>query len=163
MLMMLSYQSVVYGWLGRILVFSSSRVAWLVINIGRTDLETRGGNSFHALQSSTIFGRRRFEYPIFRRLLSRWNSLSVTPMYSRPARNVQIRDMFWFTVIIPLIPTFLLSHSSLLCSNDYRQYHLVFSYPIDASPDVVHLVVDFVEQDGSGLVTGITSLFGIVH
>ncbi|KAK0217535.1 hypothetical protein EDD85DRAFT_961936 [Armillaria nabsnona] len=36
---------------------------------------------------------------------------------------------------------------------------LLVSY--GASPDVICLIVDFVEQDGFGLVTGITSLFGI--
>ncbi len=87
----------------------------------------------------------------------------MIPVYSRPARNVQIRDMFWFTVIIPFIPTFLLSHPSLIFSNGYRSCLLVFSYPIAVSPDLVPcLVVDFVEVDEFGLVTGITSLFGIV-
>ncbi|PBK64875.1 hypothetical protein ARMSODRAFT_454514 [Armillaria solidipes] len=38
----------------------------------------------------------------------------------------------------------------------------IASYLICASPAVVCLIVDFVEQDGFGLVTGISSLFGIV-
>ncbi len=81
----------------------------------------------------------------------------MIPVYSRPARRY-----VWFTLIMAFIPTFLVSHLSLLCSNDCRACPLVFPYPIDASPDVIRLIVDFVEVDGFGLVTGITSLFGIV-
>ncbi|PBK84267.1 hypothetical protein ARMGADRAFT_1088497 [Armillaria gallica] len=160
---------VLYGLWGRTLVFSSIRVAQLNINIGRTNLETRGDTHTTLAKVPSadldlpVFERRRFKYPIFGDFLSRYHGLAVIPVYSRPARNVQIRDMFWFTVIIAFIPTFLLSHPSLLLSNNYKPCPLVFSYPIGASPDVVHLAVDFVEQDGFGLVTSITSLFGIVH
>ncbi|PBK81294.1 hypothetical protein ARMGADRAFT_1091441 [Armillaria gallica] len=70
--------------------------------------------------------------------------------------------MIWFSVIIPFIPTFLLphpSHSSLPFSHDYKSCPLVLLYLIGASPAVVRLLVDFVEQDGSGLVIGICFLF----
>ncbi|PBK81290.1 hypothetical protein ARMGADRAFT_1091438 [Armillaria gallica] len=70
--------------------------------------------------------------------------------------------MIWFTIIIPSIPTFLLphpSHPSLPFSHDYKSCPLVLLYLIGASPAVVRLLIDFVEQDGSGLVTGICFLF----
>ncbi len=68
---------VLYGQWGRTLVLSSIRVARLNINIGRTNLETRGETRTTLAKVPSadldlpVFGRRRFKYPISGGFLSR--------------------------------------------------------------------------------------------
>ncbi|KAK0421693.1 hypothetical protein EV421DRAFT_1915793 [Armillaria borealis] len=72
---------------------------------------------------------------------------------------------FGLTVIIPFIPTFLvsqLSSPSLFVSHISNLCPLVVLYLNGASPDVVRLVVDIAKLDGFGLVTGIGFLFGFL-